>query len=153
MKIFRLIREAIKDPATDDPNAICAALFGKVVKADLRPLLLEEIKHHQRERVRDVECRNLLAHAKPPPIGDLDFVPDNRAIEYFRELLGERVQLGDGRATTWGAATLAQHRIRIEMLSKQRDGLDRSIDRHLAAVAILEQTGAPCLQELATVAA
>jgi hypothetical protein len=63
--------------------------------------------------------------------------------------LGIRFALGDGTMTTWGKATVADHRQRIEMLAKNAAGVVETAARHEAAVAMISEADVTCLDELA----
>jgi len=66
-----------------------------------------------------------------------------------RELLATMFALGDGTRTTWGAATVAQHRQRIESLTVNAAGIVETATRHRAAIRMIEDSGVKCLDELA----
>lgn len=70
-------------------------------------------------------------------------------IETTRELLSTMFALGDGTRITWGAATVAQHRQRIEMLTVNAAGIIEAATRHHAAIRMIEGGDASCLNELA----
>lgn len=66
-------------------------------------------------------------------------------------LLAERIAMPDGEQTTWGAATVAQHRRRAEMFEAQAEaGIDGAA-RHRLAMAELEATGSDNLNALVSV--
>jgi hypothetical protein len=70
-----------------------------------------------------------------------------------RELRAAVFALGDGTRTTWGAATVGQHRQRIEALTANAAGIVETATRHRAAIRMIENGGVKCLAELAEAAA
>lgn len=74
-------------------------------------------------------------------------------LELTAELLGSSFALGDGSRVTWGAATLEDHRQRIELLGRNVEGNLQTIVLHETAAALLRQSSASCLADLQTVAA
>jgi hypothetical protein len=70
------------------------------------------------------------------------------ALDVFADLMSQPFRLGNGTSVLWGEATLEQHEQRIAMLTKTRDGLNRTIERHAEAVQLLRTSGAPCLAAL-----
>lgn len=72
---------------------------------------------------------------------------DELHIQWTDELLGSGFKLGDGSATTWGAATIEQHESRIRMLMNNVEGNIDAMKRHEAAVIVLAGSGAACLDQ------
>lgn len=66
------------------------------------------------------------------------------------ELRRTAFQLGDGTNTTWGRATLTQHRERALMFDSQATTAIEGSSRHRAAVADLTDAGVDTLDELVT---
>lgn len=62
------------------------------------------------------------------------------------------VQIPNGGGTyiqvPWGDVTVAQHRLRIDMLKAQMEGTRATIARHEQAVSVCEQAGVSTLREL-----
>lgn len=103
--------------------------------------IAREIAHYQRSSVRDAEraaFRSKLASGLSQPLD----------LEPFRQLLGSRFALGDGFRVAWGRATVEQHWQRIEMLRKIRAGIDATIERHVAAIELIEKHGVTCLADI-----
>lgn len=65
-----------------------------------------------------------------------------------RELLESRFALGDGTDTTWGEATVQQHEMRVEMLTRNAAGIADTAARHLAAIEMIKESDASCLADL-----
>lgn len=78
---------------------------------------------------------------------------DEVRLELTTELLGTSFALGDGRRTTWGAASADDHSQRIEILMQGVEGSARTMILHEKALEILEQRGARCLNDVRSVAA
>ena len=69
------------------------------------------------------------------------------------DLLDEEVALGDGTKKKWGDMTVVDHRQRITMLEKMRDGINRTISLHELAIEELEGSEMPCLNRVLEIAA
>lgn len=69
-------------------------------------------------------------------------------VEAFNQISREVVRLGDATEVAWGRLTRSQHLQRIAMLSKIRDGIDSTIQRHEKAVALLDEFGVECLDDV-----
>jgi len=67
--------------------------------------------------------------------------------EQFIELLDRSFAIGRHLRVRWGEATVEQHQQRVEMLGKQVSGLEATINRHLQAIAVIEEEGVSCLDE------
>jgi hypothetical protein len=74
-------------------------------------------------------------------------------MEWTAELLATGFPLPDGTRTTWGAATVDQHRARVAMFEGQAVAAVESAARHRKAIDALHSSGASCLAELAERAA
>jgi hypothetical protein len=48
----------------------------------------------------------------------------------------------------WGEATIADHRARVDYLTRKRDGIDATIRRHLDTIDTLTAAGVSSLEEL-----
>lgn len=145
------VHERIHKEVTAQPDADAAALSSEILrmcsKADLEPLLVAAIENVQRGMVRSRERANfdrLMASIQPqilptvPTFNSADFVP----------FLKQRIAIGDSSRTTWGLATVEEHRARLAMLMAQRNGLTVTIRRHEEAIRLLEESGARCLADV-----
>lgn len=74
-------------------------------------------------------------------------------VEWTEELLDAEIAMPDGTRTTWGQATVEQHRRRHEMLAKNAMANAENAARHSLAIEQLEASGAPNLAALAGVMA
>jgi len=125
------------DPDPDvDAGLVAENLLGQVTKAELLPLLVDEVERVQRTRVRLVERR-----AFGQSVGGSAAVVSQRARPRLTEVYGEVFALYDGRRVSWGEATVEQHRERVERLRIQRQGLTRTIERHEEAIRTCEEHG------------
>lgn len=68
--------------------------------------------------------------------------------EWTQSLLSSALRMPDGSLTTWGAATIDQHRQRVVMLQAQAAAGVEGAARHLRAIATLEAAGVPSLNSL-----
>lgn len=69
------------------------------------------------------------------------------AIEWTQDLLGTTFGLPDGTLTTWGEATVEQHRERLRMFTAQAVTGIEGAARHRQAIQEIEGSGAACLAE------
>jgi hypothetical protein len=130
-----------------DPEQSAAIIIGILrlsasQRDALGPLVLAQCELMDRGRVRLVEQSTPIRSGRPADLA-----------ERRERLLAETFALGDGTRVLWGAATVEQHQQRVAMLAAQRDGIDATIARHLAAIAEIEQAKVTCLAEITEVAA
>jgi hypothetical protein len=71
-------------------------------------------------------------------------------MEWTRELLQSAFALRDGSRVTWGAATIAEHRERIEIFVELADSNLKGAARHEAAITAIQRAGTTCLNEVVT---
>jgi hypothetical protein len=90
------------------------------------------------EEVRAERMKNFKA--------DMDYV--NAACSFVEELLNSEFALGDGQRVIWRRATVEEHTQRIEMMQRQVVGLEKDIDLHERAVALLEKHSVTSLGDL-----
>lgn len=144
MSLWQEIKNAAQGDPTGDPKALASRLYRRLGRAEIVSLLAAEIAHEQRGCARATEVAAFRG-AFTTKLTDPAAKGDESA---FAALFGTRFALGDGTEATWDKATIEQHEQRIAMLEKLRNGLDRTIQRHRDAVAILRSTGARCLAEV-----
>lgn len=75
-------------------------------------------------------------------------VVEETRLELTRELLGAEFALGDGSRVTWAKATAQDHARRVDLLAGNVRGNLATINRHRAAVQMLEQHQVRCLGEI-----
>lgn len=83
----------------------------------------------------------------------LDELKESVRIETTDELLRTSFALGDGTTTTWGEATIAQHRQRVELLTGNVLGNMHTIALHESAISMIEDVRGSCLADTVKVAA
>ena len=149
MSLATFIRSAIQahpgKPASDIAEAIAKTLSTE----DLVSLLQAEIEHELRNGAREIErgaqLKDLMARFNGATAAE-----SPRSSQAFKLLLITPFKLGDGSPeTTWGAATIEQHRQRIALLDLQIQGLVTTRDRHATAIEMIEAAGVKCLNDLA----
>jgi len=150
--ITELIEQQLDNGTTHDPYRIAANIITAVNPAELVPLLADHIAHIIRHRTRENEraaYRTTLTRttaATPTPAATT--TPD------FRALAAERFSMGNGENVRWMEATVDDHLARIAYLTKMRNGIDDTIERHRAAVHLIQSAGVTTLEQaLATDAA
>lgn len=70
-------------------------------------------------------------------------------MEWTAELLTATFALPDGTRVRWGEATKEQHREREAQLAKNASRNLEAATRHRAAILVLEESGAACLDQIA----
>lgn len=73
---------------------------------------------------------------------------EEKLLAWTEDLLAAEFRLSDGTLTTWGSATIEQHRERVEMFSKNAAASVMGAGRHLQAVQELEAAKASTLNDL-----
>lgn len=82
----------------------------------------------------------------PPEVGPSRPVP---TLPDLRRLLDQSFSLdGRGASTTWGAATVEQHRQRIAYLAKKREGITETIGQHEQVVQLCLAHGVSTLAQV-----
>lgn len=142
--ISTAIRSVVQDRPDGDPELLARTLLKKYQGASLVSLVAREISLVQRSMVRDTEkstFSSLFKNGGGANVAEID-------VSIFKRLFEKAFSLGDGTTVSWGEATLEQHQMRIAMLTKQREGLDDTIERHRRAVEIITQSGVSRLNEV-----
>lgn len=146
MTLKQLIHEALERTPGGDPHDIAKRIRKKVPEDDILRLIAREVEWSQRRLVHRAEEQTMAAFRSRfsgRPLPPLSIDPGLRAL--FRTSF----RLGDGAgAVVWGDATIEDHTQRIAFLSKQRDGIDQTIGRHLAAIELIREAGVTCLNDL-----
>lgn len=94
------------------------------------------VQAYYRERLMDDLFEMVFSHA------------ERIRLDVTEELLGSSFALGDGVRVTWGNATVAEHRQRVDLLLKMSAGTVETAARHQAAIALLEAEDVPTLARL-----
>lgn len=154
MSISEEVRRAIEANPDGNAEEVARAVFARMTKQELFPVLLDYVATAQRNVVRGVEYQAFqsqyaAAMKAAPSVAEVAAA----RLEDFRSLYAQTIALGDGSRVTWGRATVQDHELRLAMLLRLRAGLDKTIERHREAIAILRETGASCLEEVNVAAA
>lgn len=146
------IREIVDEHPEGDPGDLALLVLARITKEDCLPVITEAVQNAQRLRVNAREKRaftelfnggtTVKAKVKRRE------KKDNR-MEAFRPLFNSSFELGNGEGRVmWMKATVEQHRLKVERLTKIRSGIDETITRHLEAIRLIEAAGVSSLEEL-----
>lgn len=124
------------------PEELAEMFLRTCEKGDLLPLVCDEFKRNERTNVRLAEIESLRGLERRT------LVSVSVALEEFADLLDKPYRIGDGHARLFGKLTAEEHRVRIEMLRMQLSGLERDIELHESAIALLEEQGVSCLDDI-----
>ena len=138
-----------------DPDATAAAICADLrLNTRQRSVLFAAIRHevvrNWRLGVRAVERE---AFARPrreaADSGERSPVLSGLSISDLNALVGQSFRLErSGPLVTWEAATVADHKVRIDALRRLRAGVDATIERHVFVVRACERAGVNTLAEL-----
>lgn len=127
------------------PDELATAFLSTVTKAELQPLLVEEFKWIERNRVRLAEIA-LLRSSSPRSLHTAERT--SGVLADLAPLLDKPYRIGDGHARRFGELTTEEHRVRIEMLRANINGMQRDIALHERALQLIEQHAVSCLDEI-----
>jgi hypothetical protein len=151
MNLGDKLREFVEGNSDGDPMELAGMFYETAEKTTLIQLLAGEIQNIQREMVKELERAAFSEELfRRFPEGVAFKMPEPS--ERFAKLMENKFAMGDGRVVAWGKATIKEHQMRIEMLKKQRDGIDETIRFHEKAIEIIESANATCLDEALSVA-
>lgn len=148
MGIRLRITAALQKMPKSDSRLVAKYILDRTPKREMIALLAEEVDH-----VRRIETRKVETSAFRSFFSKSARTPELQSLDTLRPAFAEKFNLGEGFVVQWGKATVEQHRRRIAMLAKLRNGLSESIRRHEYAIQLLEQSGASCLDEIKVIAA
>lgn len=108
-----------------------------------------------KERARQLGYESVEAYHDDGPIEHvlanmqhgIEQIVDDRLRERLKPLLRLEFALADGSRVTWGRATLADHKARLELMEKLALAVTDDMVLHQQVVNILQQTGATCLRQ------
>ena len=115
----------------------------KAAATVLLPVVANGVRLIVRGENRATE-RSYYAHANDESVE----TPTGTGPERRRAFLEGRFALADGTSVVMGLATVAQHRLRVELLEKMRGGIDTTIAQHLAAIDQITTAGVTCLNDI-----
>jgi len=156
-----IIRKAVAEDPTGDPQVIAASIRRRLSGRDVVGLIVHVIVAEQRNLARRQEqvafssihrASRMFDPADPgTPVEEMTL--GNTAAKLMELLESSPFKMGDGSdPLQWGTATVAQHEARIAMLSKIRDGIDATIARHREAISLCRQAGVDRLMDVPKVA-
>lgn len=154
--LFKKINEVAAANPGSDPKVLAAELRQGLTTEDFDRLLSIEIAHAQRRIASETEKESFKESLRerwpsPEEMSDGPGVDPHSPVDPlapFRKLFGASFRLGDGNEVAWETATRQDHETRIAMLTKLRDGLDRTIERHWEAIRCIDGAGVTCLAEI-----
>lgn len=158
MNLRARIAELVAEHPDGDAANLARTLVNEINLDDVIPLIEETIKHVQRARTHSIEQRaqidrlNILRTRTGCAMKTIS--AEERQQQLINaNLLKAQWRDGSGKPVVIGEATVEQIRARIEMLRKQRHGLDRTIEFMEECERALIESGARCLNDLAASAA
>lgn len=144
MKLSELIAESLDKYPDLESADVAAKMLDEIERPHMISALADEISNVRRNRTRQIERTAFLQL-----IGvDKRIETSPEMIASLRKVFAERFSLGAHEWVEWGKATIEQHRLRIAMLERLRDGIDETIERHREAIRLIEQHNATCLDEI-----
>ena len=147
---FKATREAAREA-----DRVAAREAAKRARAAIPKLSAAEIKARDDEiEARREEKRRIKEQRKKDRDTDwiglmLESAKEVVRVEVLGELLDAEFALGDGTSVTWGDATVEQHEVRVEMLTKMAGGTIETAARHQSAIDHLREANATSLNDLA----
>lgn len=167
-------KEAVQRVAKAEPShmlAVATSLVEKIAKSDrdqavVRTLMREahimersEVRSTERSATRTTPGRSRTELARisneiKKSVGPiLVQLREDLRLEWTDDLLTSRFTLRDGSSVTWGEATVAQHKDRVDIFM---DNVAANMDgaaRHNKAIAAIEAAGVACLNDAVEIAA
>lgn len=127
----------------------CLAL-DECDKDTLAPVIAHEIERLWRQESQRNEQEwfpSFREKIRAPAVKSKSLLDTQGNGDAVNNFLQETFALGDKRRVSWGEATVDDHRQRMVMLCKLRDGINNTIRRHRTAIEVLEQAEVNCLNE------
>lgn len=137
----------IKELNTGDPDETVKVVFDEAGVPEKWRLFFAQIVRNECRRVQRCAVHSREEGSEPIEVtaDSLCGVVD-RLAEHRWAFLKDRFATGRGGYVLWETATVEDHRSRIEMLERLRSGLKTTIDRHKAAIELINANpGATCL--------
>lgn len=149
--IYDVIAENCERFSTLDDAQVANRVIADVArdwKQMMFPLVVHAVWGHRRAQTRSAEQKSLEAGRRPAKGRPVHVIRhDASDLAVFVSLLNRPLRVG-GERTTWGDMTVEQHKVRRELLEKQRHGLARTRDLHDLAIAVCESRGVDSLRPL-----
>lgn len=164
--IWSLVREApfdnedaivawvLKHLSDDEIREQAQIRIAEVVRAerrrDGRQKVRDAQRHLERERAgRREDAHHSMFSVVSDAVHKSDFFrAAQAAMQFTSALINSTFRLPDGTEVVWGEATLLQHQLCREMLTKQVVGINDRIQLHDEAIRILAETSARCINVL-----
>lgn len=140
--ISELITEVTDGDAQRAPREIAEAIYPRLGDDDKVGILTEYVANWQRNAARQLEAAAFAEFVNGTA------KPATKRPDALAALFNTPFKLGENRTTSWGQATVEEHRIRIAFLEVMRNGIDRTISHHRRAIEVIEDAGVTCLQEV-----
>jgi hypothetical protein len=145
MNWLSAIRGLVEQYPDGDSRVLARKLLEQLDHEELITVIAEEIEHHQRAIARHTERASFLQALSPHSTVAAMIAGDRGE---WAALLATPFRLGDREQVVWGRASVEQHEQRIALLTKLRDGLDRTIAFHREAITLITDAGVTCLDEV-----
>lgn len=152
MQLSNRIARIARNDVTGDPKSLADQFLNEVPEDELINMLAEMIEDAQRVQIRQEE-RSAFSHffTESGAISKSRVErPSGARIAQLRKIYELPVKLGiDSKLRrNWGDLTVAEHRMRINLLEKQRTGLGTTISQHRVAIQLIEQAGVTRLRDI-----
>lgn len=138
--IYSLATAALVDAARQRRRGAALSVEREAVKSEPRP-------RRSPEAAWTSQMEHYASMAAPLR-RIIDEYAEALKIEWTADLLASEFALPDGSRTTWGDASIAQHRARVEMFTSNAQANIEGAARHEKAIAELEAAGTPTLADL-----
>lgn len=146
MSLQRVMVAFAEEHPTLDEWALAQRFLEEHPEQDLAPLLAQEFVRLWRVDTRSIE--RLLTRSRTA-IVPLDSVRQHLdGIGGLSPLLHQPYRLGDGRQRRAGQMSIEEWEARRTMLLAQREGIDRAVAVCERVIAVLQRSGARCLDDL-----
>lgn len=151
--LSRTVRNIVASDPKGDPRKLAREVLKQLPQTELIKILAHLVVNEQRLVVlaQEREVFESFVNRTATSLARKRIM--DSSADSFRALLQSPFAIGDGQKVTWGQATIEQHQRRVMYLQKLRDGIDRTIEQHQAAIALLESSAASCLDDLESEAA
>lgn len=153
---YRVAEQVLTTQTSDVLYTLATAALVDAARSRRRSAVLVVERESERTRARTTANRAVAEQMQDEHfakmVGSLTRIVDDYAaslkIEWTAELLGSEFALPDGSRTTWGEATVGQHRDRVAMFTANAQANLEGAARHEKAIAELVASGAHTLSDL-----
>jgi len=147
MSLTQALRDFVAKADPDDPPEVIARNFlTSHTKADLEPLVADEIIHLQRALTRS---REVMALSALGPTGHPRTATETAlAVGGITALWGKKYRVGDGVERRYEDMTIADWKARKQLLLGQLAGIQKSVEFCNRMIEVLQESGASCAREL-----